>query len=56
MLTLCVCRDGDGELSGSFTLEGDFGTLCGVDGGSNADEGMQLESDLLREFQCGRPA
>ena len=53
MLKLCVCRDDEGELSGSFTIEGDFGALCGVEGGIGADDGLRLVGDLLREFQRG---
>ena len=53
---LSVYRDADGDLSGSFELQGDFGALCGDDSGAlNATDGMQLVADLLREFKRGRP-
>jgi len=56
MLKLTVYRDNDGDLSGSFSLEGDFGALCGDDEGTpSAADGLQLVNDLLREFKRGKP-
>lgn len=51
---LSLFRDDEGELSGSFKLSGDFGSLAGEDA-ANAEDGMQLVADLLREFKRGRP-
>lgn len=50
---LTLFRDDEGELSGTFRLSGDFGALSG-ENAPEANDGLQLASDLLREFKRGR--
>ena len=50
---LSLCRDDDGNLSGTFALSGGFGDLSG-ENAPEADDGLQLVADLLREFHRGQ--
>jgi hypothetical protein len=56
-LEIDLCRDEDGELSGSFEIRGYFGAsemaeLAGVPGG---DDAMEFAKTLMAAFEKGKP-
>lgn len=55
VLKLTVFRERDGDLSGSFEIEGSFDNFSDEESQDHVPEGLRFLRELMREFTRRRP-